>query len=289
MPFGEGLILALQAIFAHKLRSFFTLLGVIVSVAFLVAVVAVIQGMNAYVRENLAGAIVGSNAFQVRRTPIAAGLIDDETIRELERRPIIDRRDVDHVRTPPGCPGDLAAIRMAYAALRRPLAEPDGGRRLVFGVTAPYQVVQDYRFVAGEPLSDVDVEQRRYVAVLVGTSPTSSSATRRRRSARKSGYPDLTLTIKGVTAKKGSVLGQSFDGFIMIPLSTFESVYGRRRTTVISVKMADASTIGDAMAEPRRRCGFPAGSVRETPTRSRWTRRMRWWDSGSRSPGSSSP
>ena len=61
---------ALGQIRANLLRSFFTLLGIIVSVTFLVAVIAIIQGMNAYVRENLAGAIVGSNAFQVRRTPI---------------------------------------------------------------------------------------------------------------------------------------------------------------------------------------------------------------------------
>src|SRR5436190_23027812 len=97
MPLGEGLRLALQAIFAHKMRSFFTLLGVIVSVAFLVAVVAVIQGMNAYVRENLAGAIVGRNAFQVRRDPISVGLIDDETYREMQRRPIIAPEDVPFV------------------------------------------------------------------------------------------------------------------------------------------------------------------------------------------------
>src|SRR3989338_5684901 len=94
MPLSEGLLLALQAILAHKLRSFFTLLGVIVSVAFLVATVAVIQGMNAYVRENLAGAIVGRNAFQVRRVPIVIGLIDDETYLQYQRRPIIAPEDV---------------------------------------------------------------------------------------------------------------------------------------------------------------------------------------------------
>ena len=76
---------ALSQIRANKLRSFFTLLGIIVSVAFLVAVIAIIQGMNAYVRENLASAIVGSNAFQVRRSPIQVGLIDDETIRRYAR------------------------------------------------------------------------------------------------------------------------------------------------------------------------------------------------------------
>ena len=66
---------------ANALRSFFTTLGIVVSVAFLVAVVAIIQGMNAYVRENLAGAVIGTNAFQVRRTPIQVGLFDEEQMR----------------------------------------------------------------------------------------------------------------------------------------------------------------------------------------------------------------
>ena len=81
MPFPEALRLALQAIWGAKLRSFFTLLGIIVSVGFLVVVVAVIQGMNAYVKENLTGAMIGTNAFQVRRSPISVGLLDDEQVR----------------------------------------------------------------------------------------------------------------------------------------------------------------------------------------------------------------
>ncbi len=56
MRFQDVVITALAQIRANKLRSFFTLLGIIVSVAFLIAVVAIIQGMNAYVRENVAGA-----------------------------------------------------------------------------------------------------------------------------------------------------------------------------------------------------------------------------------------
>ena len=74
---------ALAEIRANKLRCFFTLLGIIVSVAFLVAVVAIIQGMNAYVKENVANAMIGANAFQVRRTPIQIGLFDDEAYKRL--------------------------------------------------------------------------------------------------------------------------------------------------------------------------------------------------------------
>src|SRR5512145_2157176 len=98
MPLREAFRLALQAILSSKLRSFFTLLGIIVSVGFLVAVVAIIQGMNAYVQENIAGAIIGTNSFQVRRTPIAIGLIDDEEWRRFERRPRITLDDAEVVR-----------------------------------------------------------------------------------------------------------------------------------------------------------------------------------------------
>ncbi|MDE3052382.1 MAG: ABC transporter permease, partial [Gemmatimonadota bacterium] len=53
MRFGDVLLTALTQIRVSKLRSFFTLLGIVVSVAFLVAVVSIIQGMNAYVKENI--------------------------------------------------------------------------------------------------------------------------------------------------------------------------------------------------------------------------------------------
>src|SRR3989441_12237970 len=94
MPLFEAVRLALQTVWSHKLRSFFTLLGIIVSVAFLVSVVAVTQGMNAYVRERLAGAIVGGNAFQIRRDPIQVGFVRDEAWKQIHRRPIIAPEDV---------------------------------------------------------------------------------------------------------------------------------------------------------------------------------------------------
>src|SRR5690242_21211953 len=97
MPLYEALRLALQTVWSHRLRSFFTLLGVIVSVGFLVAVVAVIQGMNAYVRDRLAGAIVGVNAFQIRRDPIQFGFIDEEEWKRIQRRPIIAPEDIPYV------------------------------------------------------------------------------------------------------------------------------------------------------------------------------------------------
>jgi putative ABC transport system permease protein len=57
------------------------------------------------------------------------------------------------------------------------------------------------------------------------------------------------LTVKGVIAPKGRLLGQSFDAFVLLPFSTFEAAYGSRKTTVVSVKMPTAESIEPAMAK----------------------------------------
>ncbi len=249
MPFAEALRLALQSILSAKLRSFFTLLGIIVSVGFLVVVVAIIQGMNAYVRENLTGAMIGTNAFQVRRTPISVGLLSDEEIKAIAKRPLISREDAEAVaRALP----DAQAVAL-QSGWPTPVSDVQWGNRtvtnvLVFGVTPPYQLVQDYRFAYGTPLTDPDVRERRYTVVLgwdIARELFDEPATAVGKAVRVAGYQ---LTVKGVIAKKGRVLGQSFDGFVLLPFSTFEAMYGRRRTTVVSVKMASADELDGAMA-----------------------------------------
>jgi putative ABC transport system permease protein len=245
--FSDVLLTALTQIRANKLRSFFTLLGIIVSVAFLVAVIAIIQGMNAYVTENVANAMIGSNTFQVRRTPINIGLIEDEDWRRMQRRPKITHADAEVVRK--ALP-DAEAISITSGW---PTPQSDVvwqnrtlGDVLVFGVSPEHQVVQDYRFERGEPLNDVDVRQRRHVVVIgadigkklfEGVDPVG-------RELRIRGE---LFTVGGLVAPKGRVLGQSFDGFVMMPITTFESIYGKRQTTTISVKMATALEVGEAM------------------------------------------
>src|SRR5881396_3130402 len=248
MRFTEAILLALQVVWSHKLRSFFTLLGVIVSVAFLIAVVAVIQGMNAYVRERIAGAIVGVNAFQVRRDPIQVGFVDDEALKKIQRRPIIGREDVSYVqRAVPDA--DAIALQSGWPT---PMADVQWRNRtvgdvFVFGVTPPFVVVQDYAFAAGEPLSETAEEQRRNVAVLGYDTGDKLFGNVERAIGEVIRVRGTQFRVKGVIAKKGTVLGQPWDGFVMLPLTTFETLYGRRQTTVISVKMPAAAGVADGM------------------------------------------
>ena len=249
MPLLEAIRLALQSVLGAKLRSFFTLLGIIVSVGFLVTVVAVIQGMNAYVKENITGAVIGTNAFQVRRLPIAMGLLSDDEVRELAKRPVLSQNDAAAVRE--AIPDAMAvSLQSGWPTPSSDVVHRNRtvGDVLVFGVTPPYQTVQDYRFAAGEPLADPDVRERRLVAVLgfeiaekLFGSPEQAIGRRIRVAGRE-------MRVKAVTARKGRVLGQSFDGFVLVPISTFESIYGRRKTTTVSVKMASADELPGAMA-----------------------------------------
>ena len=238
---------AFAQIRANLLRSIFTLLGIIVSVAFLVAVVAVIQGMNSYVSDNLANAMVGSNSFQVRRTPISVGLIEDEEIRKMSRRPRVSDRDAAAVSE--AIPEALAvSVQSGWPTPRADVLWNGRtlGDVLIFGVTPGYQVVQDYRFTSGRPLNDVDVEGHRPVAIIGAdiAKDLFESVNPVGREIRIRGH---RFDVVGVVAPKGRMLGQSFDGFVILPLTVYETIFGKRQTTTISVKMSSAAEVPMAM------------------------------------------
>ena len=247
MRFADILLTAVTQIRANKLRSFFTLLGIIVSVAFLVAVVAVIQGMNAYVKENIADALIGSNTFQIRRLPINIGLIEDADWLRMQRRPKITDLDADVVRA--ALPDAQAiAVQSGFPTPRSDVVFRDKtlGSVQVYGVTPEYQQIQDYKFAYGEPMTEIDVRERRLVAV-VGADITDKLFDGRNPVGESIHVHGIPVTIIGTIAAKGKVLGQSFDGFVMLPITTFESMYGRRQTTTISVKMATAEAVAPGM------------------------------------------
>ncbi len=249
MPLTEALRLALQAIWTSKLRSVFTLLGIVVSVGFLVVVVAIIQGMNAFVSDTLTASMIGTNTFQVRRGPISIGLMDDEQVRAIAKRPLVTVEDAAAVRR--AVPEAVAvALQSGWPT---PVAKVSHRDRtvinvLVFGITPEYQVVQDYTYLAGSALTATDLSERRAVVALGHEIAEKLFDRPAAAVGRKIRLDGRELTVKGVIAPKGRLLGQSFDAFALLPVSTFEAAYGRRKTTVVSVKMASAGAIDGAMA-----------------------------------------
>jgi len=241
---------ATRELLAHPLRSSVTLLGIAAAVTFLVAVLAVIDGLNGYVRDTIADALVGTNTFQVRRLPIRLGpILSDDRWAQLRRRPTLTARDA---RAVTAALPDAEAIGLQSGW---PIPQEDMTWRghvvrdvLVIGITAPYQVVRDCRFVAGQPLTDLDVARRRDVAV-IGGEVADGLFDRVNPVGRTIRVAGRRITIVGVVARKGRVLGRSFDGFVLLPLSTFELLYGSRGTMTISVKMRRPEEIRPAMLQ----------------------------------------
>src|SRR2546423_6495134 len=106
--------------------------------------------------------MVGINAFQISRDPIQVGFIDDEAWKQIQRRPIIAPEDLPFIeRAVP----DAEAIAL-QSGWPTPMADVQWRNRttgdvLVFGVTPPFVVVQDYAFAAAAPFPDLGPRQRR--------------------------------------------------------------------------------------------------------------------------------
>ncbi|MDE3053589.1 MAG: ABC transporter permease, partial [Gemmatimonadota bacterium] len=201
-----------------------------------------------YVKENIADNMVGANSFMVRRDPIQIGFVSDEDLARARRRPPITLADADVVqRALPGA--EAVGLTSGWPTPRSDVVWRDRtlGSVLVFGITPPYQTVQDYRYTAGQPISAVDVAERRAV-VTIGADVASNLFGDVSPIGQQVRIRGQMFTVIGTIAPKGRVLGQSFDGFALMPITTFESLYGRRRTTQISIKMATPAELAPAMA-----------------------------------------
>src|SRR5688500_14088113 len=103
MPFLDAIRLALAQIRVQKLKSFFTLLGVVIGVMFLIAVVSIVEGMSSYMEHDFVGKLVGVNTISLKRMGEFEDVSEEEW-RAMLRRPRIRITDVEPVVSalPPG-------------------------------------------------------------------------------------------------------------------------------------------------------------------------------------------
>ena len=98
VPFFEAIRLAFAQIRVQKLKSFFTLLGVMIGVMFLIAVVSIVGGMGNYMKDELMGKLIAINSFELRQRPnINIGDVNDAERRSWRTRPRIYDIDVPPV------------------------------------------------------------------------------------------------------------------------------------------------------------------------------------------------
>src|ERR1044072_5119680 len=152
MGIGEAVRIALAMIRANKLRAFFTVLGTVVGVTFLIAVITLLKGMDAYMEEEFAGRIFGHNTVLVRRLPEMGDPGTEEVWRTWQRRPAFTQNDAEWLERNLRTPGILS-----YSYDQSARVGDGKGKELsgvnVIGASASFFQVRELGIGRGRPFS----------------------------------------------------------------------------------------------------------------------------------------
>jgi putative ABC transport system permease protein len=213
----EAVGMALRTIRSQKLKSFFSLIGVLIGVTFLIAVVSIVQGMNRYMVDRFANALIGANTFELRQRPgIVTGNVTDDVWLEWRRRPRISYADADYVRERLRVPATFAKFcqdRVSVHYQGKIAKDID-----LVGTEAPYFDIRNYEITAGRAFTPQEAVTAQPVLVvghelaeklLPGVDPVGKSVQ----------IGGLPYRIIGVVAKQGTLFGLSLDKFAVMPFS----------------------------------------------------------------------
>jgi putative ABC transport system permease protein len=246
MPFYEALRLALSSILAHKLRSGLTLLGVIFGVATVIVVVSLVEGFNSYVDDKIAN--IGTNAFGVQKFSIE----DFSSVEALNKA---RRRNKDITLD------DLEAVKERGGAIKDAGGKAGMLGDIKFGATTLFRIpinattpnIADIEHIEandGRYFLESEEKARRSVC-FIGAEVAEKlfpTANPLGQFIKIDGRP---FEVIGVGKALGTVFGQPRDTYVSMPLSTFLSTYGSRRTISISVTSVSDVAYLDAIDEAR--------------------------------------
>jgi len=230
MPFREAVAIAVASLRANKLRSFLTVLGILIGVASVVAVVSITEGLDRYMSDKVLQ--LGSRAFSVQRMPDV--ITDHAQFLEMQKRKNLELMDVEAVRRACDRCREVGAFVSTSGTVKYGRVKQTNVQ--IMGITENYNRIGSVRDLeAGRPLIPSDVEQARPVAV-IGTDLREAFFGPMEPIGKEieiAGYP---VKVVGVGEKKGSVFGESQDNFVWIPLSTFRKFFGTRRSITIQAE-----------------------------------------------------
>jgi putative ABC transport system permease protein len=239
--FVEAAVIALQSVWANKLRSFLTVLGNIVAVTSIIAVVSLIQGMNAYVTDAIISD-VGADNFTIQRMPVVRTAEDEERVRNNPRITL----------------GEADAVRRYSDKINAVAAQAGANARIEWGDQSLDQVQiqgvsRDYVYFStfdadeeGRLISPAEVD-RNHPVVVLGWAVADKLFGPRDPLDRVIKIRGMHFRVIGVSEKKGSVFGQSQDEFAIVPLGAFYKMFGSRPGMSLLVKPKTPDLVQGAM------------------------------------------
>jgi putative ABC transport system permease protein len=236
----ESARIAIDAIWTAKLRSFMTVLGNIVAVTSIIAVVSLVQGLNASVKAAILNQ-AGADSFTVQQYPITRSDEEFEKVRGNPRVSMADARAIRH-----GSSLVTAVMLSANSAGRFTYRDKTIDSTSVQGVTGEYVSFSQFDAERGRLMSPIEVDTSRPVCV-IGWQTADTLFGDGDPIDKVIQIEGHHFTVVGVSAKRGSFLGQSQDEFAVIPLGQFQMLFGSRRPLSMTVKPRDMSQVSAAM------------------------------------------
>jgi putative ABC transport system permease protein len=242
--FLDNLRLAFGTFLGNPLRSLLTLLGIVIGVTTVITMMALIEGLRIKVNRDLSQ--LGANTFQVSKWPSGFGRFNWQ---KYAKRPDLTIEDARAIAE--SCPS-VSAVGPA---------DDDGGQKVatataetrpnvrVFGATPEYPETSGITIASGRFFTDTEAVDGRNVAV-VGVDVSEAlfpGADPINHEIRIKGRP---FTIIGVLQRRGSFLGMvSMDNLVIIPLRTFQPLYGKNRSLDLNIQASSPELVEKAQGE----------------------------------------
>jgi putative ABC transport system permease protein len=236
----DSIVIALQAIWANKLRSFMTVLGNIVAVTSIVTVVTLIQGMNGMVADAIVSD-VGADSFTIQRRPPILNEDDEERTRN---NPLITIDEADAIRAFSPIIASVAAQAQRNASVSYRTEEVDNAQ--IQGVTSSYSDFSTFSVEVGRMMSPVEVERSQPVALL-GWGLADRLFGDINPIDKTIKIAGVNFRVVGVSEQKGSFFGNSQDNYAVIPLGAYQRLFGARQSLQLMVKPVSTDLMSDAM------------------------------------------
>ncbi|MCA1629666.1 MAG: ABC transporter permease [Acidobacteria bacterium] len=215
--------IAVQSIFAHKLRAFLTLIGIIIGVSSVVVVGAAISGLNTYVVEKVTK-MLGANHFMVARIASQGELTEEDLERMNRRNKRLRRDDMEWLQQ--YCES-CAAVGAQQG--RGTKFEQDGKTffgAAILGVTPNMAEIEDKTISEGRFIQPEDQEHAQLVTVL-GADIKDKFFPDVDPIGKEFKVGGLPMRVIGVEERRGPIFGQLVDKHVYIPLSTFQRLFGK--------------------------------------------------------------
>jgi putative ABC transport system permease protein len=225
MNYAEAIRVALQSLWANKLRSVLTLLGVVIGVGAVIAVVTFVSGINDYVAKKIFN--LGADVFIISKMSAIETNVD--RFLEAEKRKNLDMEDYQAVKE--ACQHCEYVGALMSSSSRVKHNEQSIDDTTVQGVTPEIATIVDTDLTSGRMVNDTDLNNHSQVAV-VGTDIVEhllGGADPLGQEIRVNGW---TYQVIGVGKKKGKTLGQSADNYVLIPITVYLKQYGSHNSSI---------------------------------------------------------